>query len=217
MQGAREVIRLSNGATYIERQVLALESSIDQNPSLAFDLSKSLIESVCKTILIDRSQPINDDFDLPQLFKMTINCLRLLPDNKTIDANLRSSLLKTNSGLSTTIQGLCELRNNEGFASHGKDGYFQMLEPIQARLAAQAADSIVYFLYSVHKGYTYVPNSSRLRYEDNQSFNEFIDETHELINIFEYTFVPSDVLFNVDMEAYKDKLSIYNQESDSGE
>ena len=42
-----------------------------------------------------------------------------------------------------TIHGLCELRNNYGMASHGRDIFSTRLDLRQATLAAQAADTIV--------------------------------------------------------------------------
>src|SRR5205085_11948217 len=67
MRGAREV--LEAGAAHIERQIVAIESTIVQQPEYVFDLAKSLIESACKTILRDRGHSVNDDLDLPRLFK----------------------------------------------------------------------------------------------------------------------------------------------------
>lgn len=65
MVGAREVLLLLPGTAHIERLVVALEGAVNSNPALAFDLSKSLIESVCKTLLQDRGKDVGDDLESP--------------------------------------------------------------------------------------------------------------------------------------------------------
>lgn len=49
MHGAREV--LAAGAGHIEQQIVAIEEAVEKNPGLAFDLAKTLVESMCKTVL----------------------------------------------------------------------------------------------------------------------------------------------------------------------
>jgi hypothetical protein len=39
---------------HIEEQVAAIELAVVEKPGLAFDLAKTLIESVCRTILAER-------------------------------------------------------------------------------------------------------------------------------------------------------------------
>ncbi len=53
MHGAREAVAC--GLVHIERQVHALELAVAENPGLAFDLAKTLIESVCRAVLGERS------------------------------------------------------------------------------------------------------------------------------------------------------------------
>ena len=69
--------------------------------------------------------------------------LPLLPASASSEAEARKSLAQTLSGLHTALQGVCELRNAYGFASHGSDGPRPVMEGVQALLAAQAADAIV--------------------------------------------------------------------------
>lgn len=52
MRGARAAA--ANGIPHIEKQIAALESAVADNPSLAFDLAKFIVESTCKTILTER-------------------------------------------------------------------------------------------------------------------------------------------------------------------
>ena len=151
MTGAREV--LATDAVYFEQQIIAIEKAVGENPGLSFDLAKTLIESACKTILKDRGQLCDSAWDLPRLLKETVGKLQIVPEGLEGAPDVAASLKKTISGLQTTIQGICELRNTQGFASHGKDAYSEQLDVIQAQLAARAADVIVNFLFRAHRHY----------------------------------------------------------------
>ncbi|MFN3626064.1 MAG: hypothetical protein ACK4TP_18675, partial [Hyphomicrobium sp.] len=66
MHGAREA--MANGLAHIEEQVSALERAVIENPGLAFDLAKTLIESLCRRVLDDRGIAHSRTDDLPALF-----------------------------------------------------------------------------------------------------------------------------------------------------
>src|SRR5688572_18639600 len=138
MLGVRTV--LSTGAVRLEQQMVAIESAVNSNPSLTFDLSKTLIESACKTILNDRAENVDEKWDLPKLLKEATSKLKLSPAGTEASDD---SLRKLIGGLQTVIQGICEMRNAEGFASHGKDGYATQSEPLHAQFVARACDLIV--------------------------------------------------------------------------
>jgi hypothetical protein len=213
MHGAREILALTAGAVHIEQQTRALEDAVARNPGLAFDLAKALIESVCKTILRDRGQAVSDEDDLPKLFGNTLGQLRVLPEAHTGDRETGRSIRKTTGALYAVVQGICELRNKQGFASHGKVAETQPLETVQAELVARSADAVVSFLFKAHRSYA-VPAArpKRVEYADNEGFNAFVDESHEPINIFTLSYRPSEVLYSVDYQAYVESLNSYLSE-----
>lgn len=207
MHGAREAI--TSGLLHIEEQVKGLERAIDENPGLAFDLAKTLIESTCRTILSERSVVFSPGDDLPKLFKEAAKDLSFLPPSVPDESVVDKSLKKTLNGLNTALQGICELRNNCGFASHGSDSPRPVLEGVQALLAAQAADAIVGFLHRIHRQDRVVSISLRTEYDSNPDFNDSVDETHGLIQIFDAEFKPSEILFRLEPETYRVYLAEY--------
>ena len=216
MNGSREV--LLTGAAHLERQIVALEAAASSNPGLAFDLAKTLLESACKTVLSERACKYDGGWDLPRLLKETLGQLQLVPGELGGEAGVSDSLRKTAGGLQTTIQGICELRNTHGFASHGKDPTFQELEAVQALLVARAADAIVSFMFRVHHGYQRGQSPGRVAYNDHPKFNEYVDDSHELVQVFREEFSPSRVLFELAPEPYRVYLTEFLQdEKDSGE
>lgn len=194
-------------AEAIEQQIHAIENALLSVPDFAFDLSKTLVESVCKTVLADIGQPADPNWDAPKLLKETTNRLTLLPRNHPDPAKASDSIAKTIRGLLQTIQGLCELRNGYGMASHGRDGFAARLGLRQAMLAAQAADTIVSFLYRIHRDALAQAPGARVYYEDHVDFNEAFDRDNEPIRLGNLELPPSRVLFHGDREAYKAALN----------
>jgi hypothetical protein len=215
MHGARDA--MAGGLVHIEEQVTGIEQAVVENPGLAFDLAKTLVESVCRAVLGERSVAYDEADDLPKLFRIATQHLPFLPQTASDAAKVRRSLAQTLSGLSTAIQGICELRNQCGFASHGAGTPRPTMESVQALLAAEAADTIVGFLHRVHRHDRTPPKIPPLEYDDNSDFNSYVDEVHEPVRIFESEYQPSEVLFNVDREAYRNYLAVYEAEPDPGQ
>ena len=213
MLGAREACK--GGWPHIEQQVLALEEAVDRNPGLAFDLAKTLLESACKTVLTGVKRQYDDRWELPRLLKETLEQLRLVPEEIAQEKGVSESLRKTAGGLQTVIQGICELRNAYGFASHGKGPSFQQLESVHALVVARATDVIVDFIFRVYREYSVFTPAKPLTYEDNVEFNEYVDNNNEPVRIFNLEYSPSEVLFKVDPDAYYDLLLEFNDQSNA--
>lgn len=222
MAGARAAILSGPVAESIDQQIRAIESALESVPDFAFDLSKTLVETICKTVLADIGAQADPNWDCPKLLRETTNRLSLLPRDHPDPAKARESIKKTVHGLLQTIQGLCELRNNYGMASHGRDGDSARLDLRHATLAAQAADTIVSFLYRVHRDALARTPGERVYYEDHTDFNDVFDRDNELVRIGELELAPSRVLFHTDREAYKAALGDFivqrdgPEDSDSG-
>lgn len=212
MHGARDAF--AAGLTHIEEQVRSIEQAVVENPALAFDLARTLVETVCRTILAERKVSYSEDDDLPKLFKTASNHLPFLPLTASSEAATRESLKRTLNGLSTTIQGICELRNQCGFASHGSDKPRPAMESVQALMAAEAADTIVGFLHRVHRQDRTPSPSPRALYDENEAFNDSVDEAYGPIRILEIEFRASEVLFQMEPESYRIYAAEFDEEAE---
>lgn len=201
MYGTRQVLAMAGDALHLEQQVRAIEQAVRDAPNLAFDLARSLVETVCKTILTDRGVTPSEGFK--DLLKDTYSCVQLTPSS--VDASVAEGYRKIIEGLDGAVGGITALRKNEGLASHGKDAYTLPSESIRAEFVARAADAIVSFLYRCHRQFSGL-EARHLVYEDYPTLNEYIDETHEPVRIFQYELVPSKVLFSTDREAYREQV-----------
>lgn len=217
MVGARAAILSGPVAESIDQQIQAIEHALESVPDFAFDLSKTLVESVCKTVLADIGKPADPKWDCPKLVRETLNQFSLMPTDHPDPAKGRESVTRTINGMLQAIQGLCELRNNYGIASHGRDGFAVRLDRRQATLAAQAADTIVSFLYRIHRDALSRSPGERVYYEDHKDFNEVFDQDNDLVRIGNLEWLPSRVLFHTDRVAYKTALNDYILERDGGD
>ena len=198
MVGARAAMLDGPIAEAIEQQIHAIENALASVPDFAFDLSKTLVESVCKTVLADVGQPADPNWDAPKLLKETTSRLVAVaagPSRPSEGTRLGGEDVR---GLLQTIQGLCELRNGYGMASHGRDGFSARLDIRQATLAAQAADTIVSFLYRIHRDALMQTPGARVYYEDHADFNEAFDRDNEPVRLGGVELLPSRVLFHGD-------------------
>lgn len=210
MRGARDA--MAYGLAHIEEHVKAIEQAVAKNPGLTFDLAKTLIESTCRTLLKERSVAYSRNDDLSKLFKSVTKELSFLPPTDSDAVKVRKSLKKTLSGLWTVIQGICELRNHCGFASHGSDSARPRMESVQALLAAEAADTVVGFLYRLHRENYASPH---VIFDDNSAFNDSLDETIGPFWIFDVELRPSEVLFKLEPESYRNYLAEFDDNAKS--
>lgn len=213
MHGARDA--MEGGLAHIREHVNGIEEAVVQNPGLAFDLAKTLVESACRTVLSERSVTYAETDDLPKLFRTVTQQLPFLPSTASHASEVRDSLKRTLSGLSAAIQGICELRNQCGFASHGSDSPRPAMERVQALLAAEAADAIVGFLHRVHRADRNPPRRpAGEAFDDNSAFNDSLDESFGPFRVFEIEFRPSEVLYALEPETYRIYLADYGDTAD---
>lgn len=131
----------------IDRQIMRMEKSVEEDPDLAIGTAKELIESCCKTILNELNIPFDEKkLDVPQLSKLTQENLKLTPQAIDPDAKGAHITKKILGNLSQIAHNMAELRNQYG-TGHGKDGKSSGLQPRHARLAVTASSALVHFLF----------------------------------------------------------------------
>ncbi len=215
LSGMQEVVRLSGDPQFLKTQVALLESAVNESPELAIDISRAIVETVCKTILLDRGITVQDKWlsNTPTLFENTLDCLMLLPDEHRTNTKAKAGVDNLCKGLNNLLLGICQIRNAFGNTSHGKDSYTPAIDPIYAHLAARAADSLVNFLYRAHRLFPANASKRRLFLEDNKAFNEYLDEIFQPVEVMGLVFRMSEVLFNVDSQAYREALIEYESDA----
>jgi hypothetical protein len=216
MTGARTLLTITSGAVHLEQQVIALERAVRESPNLAPDLARTLVETICKTILTDKGETY-DGLNFNSLLNRIYETVQLVPDAKLAAETTKTALKDLIGQLNGSIQCISRLRHEEGLASHGKDAYFTALEAVQAEFIAMAADTLITFLYRAHRVYSGGIAVRRLEYDRHPEENEYIDSYNEVIRIFDYQYRPSEVLFNLDPLAYTAVLDTFSPSADDDE
>lgn len=137
-------------AAHISRQLRRIESSVDRDPELAIGTAKEFLESMCRTILAERGQPVIGTPDIPTLNRLTLKELQLLPEHAHQHSKGTELIKRLLSNLATVTQTLAELRGLYG-TGHGKDGNAMPIEPRHAKLVVGAAATLGTFLYETHR------------------------------------------------------------------
>jgi len=130
------------GITDAWRKALERKSA---DPEGAITLSRSVLESVCKHILDDKSIEYDTDkIELHALYKLTAESLNLSPSQHS--ERIFKQIL---GGCSAVINGLGLLRNKLGDA-HGKGKKPVKPAPRHAELAVNLTGSMALFLIETH-------------------------------------------------------------------
>jgi len=132
------------------RQIARMRSSVDEDPALAIGTAKELVETTCKTILLERRVEFSPSADVGELVKKAREVLHLLPEDIPESAKGAQTIRKLLSNLGTIGQSLGELRNLYG-SGHGRPGGARGLGPRHARLAVGSAATLTLFLFETHQ------------------------------------------------------------------
>ena len=136
-------------AEYLSKQITRLETAVLHDPELAIGTAKELVETCCKTIMTERNEKIDKNWNLSQLVKNTCKILKLTPADIPESAKAADTIKRLLSNLATVTQGLAELRNQYG-TGHGRNATTKGLSSRHAKLAVGAATTLVIFLFETH-------------------------------------------------------------------
>jgi hypothetical protein len=112
----------------------------NEDPDGAITAARTLLESICKTILDEMGVEYPEDADLPKLYSMTAKQLSLAPSQHT-ELIFRQIL----GGCQTVVEGLGSVRNKLGDA-HGQGKHPVKPAPRHAELAVNLAGTMATFL-----------------------------------------------------------------------
>jgi len=151
MDGARDILALIGDAKHFAKLIKAIEYNCDDNPALAVELSKTLIETACFTILKDRKEIIDSKTPATTyLISKVLSVVNLKQEYQATEDPSVGFLRNMCKNMGKAVEELVHLRDHNGFASHGRHASSDDLDPAQALLAARMADALVHFLFKAH-------------------------------------------------------------------
>ena len=201
LAGAEDAIHL------IEQKERVEQAVISNDPALTLDTSKSLLESILKTILSDRVEAPDLGQDMSPLYRSVRDELPLNRDEKA------NEILKRLTNC--IVHNVAELRNGFGAASHGDDGYYENpIEMPEAEMVAHIVDGMVGFLYLKHKSHGNPELAARIYYGEYPEFDDFLDTKWEgyelpLSDKHQISLPASKLIFITDPDTYREMLLQY--------
>jgi hypothetical protein len=110
------------------------------DPDGAITLARTLLETVCKHILDAQSVSYEDGDELPRLYRLTAEALKIAPNDATEDAFRRIF-----GACTSIVESLGTIRNRMGDA-HGRGAAASRVVPRYARLAVNLSGAMATFL-----------------------------------------------------------------------
>ena len=105
----------------------------------------SLVEAVCRSILLEIGLPLPAKKDIDGLLKAVQEPLGLSPGRTDLPPEIEQDVRQVLGGLTSTLKGIGALRTHGGDA-HGRERGFRRMDSRIARLALNTASTIALFL-----------------------------------------------------------------------
>ncbi|WP_216365363.1 MULTISPECIES: abortive infection family protein [unclassified Roseobacter] len=118
---------------------------VDDDPEDAITAACSLIESVCRSILVELDLPLPKELSVKPLYKAVRGPLGLAPDKPSVETQVAADVRAILAGLSNSIEGIGALRTHAGDA-HGREKGRPRVDARIARLSVNTASAIAVFL-----------------------------------------------------------------------
>lgn len=119
--------------------------SVSADPEDAVTAACSLVEAVCRSILIELGLPLPAKRDIDGLLRAVQDPLNLSPARTDLSPEIEQDVRQVLGGLTSVTKGIGALRTHAGDA-HGREKGFRRIDPRIARLALNSASSIALFL-----------------------------------------------------------------------
>lgn len=129
----------------VTREIDRALSNAEADPEDAVTAACSVLESVCRSILLDMGEELPGKKDISGLMKALQDLLGLSPGRTDLPADVADDVRQVLSGLTTTAKGIGALRTHGGDA-HGRERGRKSVDARIARLAVHSASTVSLFL-----------------------------------------------------------------------
>ncbi|WP_421753050.1 abortive infection family protein [Croceimicrobium sp.] len=194
-------------STYIDR----IETHIEIDFSHSLENAKALLESVGKEICKKNNVELGINPSVNSVLKKCFSSMGYA--NGTL-------VNQVSSALATIAQQVGELRNDIGLTSHGKS-----LDEIKLRnskvdvltreFLIDTVETVCIFIirnYESKKEKKIAEQmEDTLDYWEAEDFNEFWDDAFGEFSMGDYSYTASDILFNVDKQAYVNEYKVFTE------
>lgn len=214
MDKLRKVIEQHGRWNILSDYITRIEAFVDSDFSLAFENSKAMLESIGKEICKHKGINLDD--------KSTMNGV-LKNATRAIGFTDKDFEMHVSASLGTIGQHLGNLRNEIGTTAHGKT-----LDEIQYRnnsvnsltreFLLDSIEILSCFLIRIFENKLELPKfkQEEVDFYENDNFNDYWDDIYGEFEMSNYSFSASEILYNVDKEAYVNEYKSYIEYIDQG-
>jgi len=209
MNKLKEVIkeygRWSALSTYVDR----IETHIEIDFSHSLENTKALIEAIGKEICKQNGAELNDTSTINGVMKQTFKSMGFKNDDM---------VKQISQSLATIGQKIGDLRNEIGISSHGKtlDEIKQRNKKVDIITREFLIDTVetvsVFLIRNFESQQKRTVNESledTLEYYEAEDFNESWDDSFGEFAMGDYSYPASEILFNVDKQAYVNEYKAF--------
>ncbi|HYI06549.1 MAG TPA: abortive infection family protein [Reyranella sp.] len=133
-----------NFDTVIREIGRALESA-ERDPEDAVTAACSIVEAVCRSILIELALPLPAKRDIDGVVRAVQGPLGLMPGGTDLPSEIAADVRQVLGGLTTVAKGIGSLRTHAGDA-HGRERGYGRIDARIARLAIHTSSTLALFL-----------------------------------------------------------------------
>lgn len=176
--------------------IYEIEEEFDSKPHLSVGKTKSLIESICRTILDRSSHEYSTKWDFPKLIKETVKYL----DIETVyNPDIRQAFVLLMGSLS-------HVRNNFDDRAHGHSLEWKLnkLDSISNSLIIASSEAFSCFFIEFYEE-NFGKSNNLITEEEKEKFYDYLDDKYGNTIVAGIPYSTSDVLPFIDETAYKDK------------
>jgi len=204
-----EIIETTADHFKIRAFVKAIDAAMDEGESgLVIGQCKGLLDSVCKSILVQKNIGFQENANSNELAKLVVNALGVakgVENNRKAKEAFKRMVSSVANTVTNAVKSINELRNDFCPVAHGRANNHTPLDMHYAKYIAGYVDGTIAFIYQLWSNTEeYI---EPINYELNKEFNDELDDLYEPYQLLSDTYLPSEIIFNLKPDQYRDLLA----------
>lgn len=199
--------RWSTLSTYVER----IEAHIISDYSVSLGNAKELLETVGREICSCKGETLTNSSSVNGIIKKAFSALGYTSSE---------SVSQISSALATIAQQVGELRNEVSGSGHG--GTLEELEERNNNIDALTREILIDSVeivscllikaFEIENPRVLRNESEAVNFDEAEGFNEYWDDIYGEFEMGDYSYSASEILYNVDVEAYMNEYKGYKED-----
>lgn len=190
----------------LDEYVRRIEGYRQTDFSVCVENAKSLLESIAKEICSQKRQPLDGSESVSKVLSLSFGCLGYPPSD---------TVRQIGTAIANVGQQMGNFRNEVGATAHGKTleelrNREEIVNSLTGDFLLLSTELVCCFLIEAFEtDNPLAPVEPEIEYAENEEFNEFWDEQYGEFEMADYSFLASEILFNLDPKAYKSELDAF--------